>query len=168
MPGSQNVHIFYFVIANAMLKLYILALYMSQSFYGLNGGTHRSGLILPFSWLGLTNSDPLRDSNAQVYYTPGNTGVIYDTANQYINHDQNNNNNWKRNYDNHDGGDDRGDWAYYGLIGDRTPIRGMESFAFNMGWVLLATILPSVIAFMVCPSFLSAFFFHLVLSSTSS
>ena len=41
MPGTQNVHIFYFVIANAMLKLYILALYMSQSFYGLNGGTHR-------------------------------------------------------------------------------------------------------------------------------
>jgi hypothetical protein len=41
MPGTQNVHIFFFVIANAMLKLYILALYMSQSFYGLNGGTHR-------------------------------------------------------------------------------------------------------------------------------
>lgn len=41
MPGTQNVHIFYFVIANAMLKLYILALYMSQSFYGLNGGSHR-------------------------------------------------------------------------------------------------------------------------------
>lgn len=30
----------------------------------------------------------------------------------------------------------------------------MESFAFNMGWVLLATILPSVIAFMVCSSLL--------------
>jgi hypothetical protein len=41
MPGTQNVHIFFFVIANAMLKLYILALYMSQSFYGLNGGSHR-------------------------------------------------------------------------------------------------------------------------------
>jgi hypothetical protein len=47
MPGSQNVHIFYFVIANAMLKLYILVLYMSQSFYGLNGGTHRSAFISP-------------------------------------------------------------------------------------------------------------------------
>jgi hypothetical protein len=72
--------------------------------------------------------------------------VIYDQANQYINHDKNNNN-WKRN---NGGGEERGDWAYYGLIGDRTPIRGMESFAYNMGWVLLATILPSVIAFMVC------------------
>jgi len=41
MPGTKNVHIFFFVIANAMLKIYILALYMSQSFYGLNGGTHR-------------------------------------------------------------------------------------------------------------------------------
>ena len=41
MPGTQNVHIFFFVIANAMLKIYILAIYMSQSFYGLNGGTHR-------------------------------------------------------------------------------------------------------------------------------
>jgi hypothetical protein len=47
MPGSQNVHIFYFVIANAMLKLYILVLYMSQSFYGLNGGTHRSAPVPP-------------------------------------------------------------------------------------------------------------------------
>jgi hypothetical protein len=71
--------------------------------------------------------------------------VTYDSANPYINHD--NNNNWKRN-NNHNGGDG-GDWAYYGLIGDRTPMRGMESFAFNMGWVLLATILPSIVAFIV-------------------
>jgi hypothetical protein len=104
--------------------------------------------------LGLTSSDPLRDSDAQVYYTPGSTGVIYDSANAYIRHD--NNNNWKRtdNWNSHDGEighDERDDWAYYGLIGDRTPIKGMESFAFNMGWVLLATILPSVIAFMVSP-----------------
>lgn len=44
MPGSQNVAMYYFVIANGFLKLYIVALYMSQSFYGLNGGTHRSVL----------------------------------------------------------------------------------------------------------------------------
>lgn len=42
MPGSQNVAMYYFVVANGFLKLYIVVLYMSQSFYGLNGGTHRS------------------------------------------------------------------------------------------------------------------------------
>jgi len=100
----------------------------------------------------LTFSDPLRDSNAQTYYTPGNTGVIYDSANAYIRHDGQSNH-WKRNHDGYSGNDEKtGDWAYYGLIGDRTPIRGMESFAFNMGWVLVATILPSIIAFMVRPS----------------
>lgn len=46
MPGSQNVAMYYFVIANGFLKLYIVALYMSQSLYGLNGGTHRSVLTL--------------------------------------------------------------------------------------------------------------------------
>jgi hypothetical protein len=90
--------------------------------------------------------------------------VIYDQANQYINHDKTDNN-WKRwdQGNNNGGGDERGNWAYYGLIGDRTPIRGMESFAYNMGWVLLATILPSVIAFMVC---LPSSFFPLPSSSS--
>jgi len=76
--------------------------------------------------------------------------VIYDSANAYIRHDGQSNH-WKRN-DGYNSNDEKhGDWAYYGLIGDRTPIKGMESFAFNMGWVIAATILPSVVAFMVCP-----------------
>jgi len=91
----------------------------------------------------------LRDSNAQTYYTPGNTGVIYDSANAYIRHDGQSNH-WKRNDGYNSNDEKQGDWAYYGLIGDRTPIKGMESFAFNMGWVIAATILPSVVAFMVC------------------
>lgn len=95
-------------------------------------------------------SDPLRDSSAQTYYTPGNTGVIYDSANAYIRHDGQSNH-WKRNEGYISNEEKPGDWAYYGLIGDRTPIKGMESFAFNMGWVIAATILPSIIAFMVCP-----------------
>jgi len=97
----------------------------------------------------LTNSDPLRDSSAQTYYTPGNTGVIYDSANAYIRHDGQSNH-WERT-NGYIGQDEKpGNWAYYGLIGDKTPIKGMESFAFNMGWVIAATILPSIIAFMVC------------------
>lgn len=95
-------------------------------------------------------SDPLRDSSAQTYNTPGNTGVIYDSANAYIRHDGQSNH-WKRNEGYISNEEKPGDWAYYGLIGDRTPIKGMESFAFNMGWVIAATILPSIIAFMVCP-----------------
>lgn len=42
VPGSHNVSMYYYVIANGFLKIYIVVLYMSQSFYGLNGGTHRS------------------------------------------------------------------------------------------------------------------------------
>lgn len=41
MPGTRNVGLYLFVAANAFLKLYVVVLYMSQSFYGLNGGTHR-------------------------------------------------------------------------------------------------------------------------------
>ena len=40
MAGKNNVGMFYYVIANAMLKLFIVVLYMSQSFYGLQHGSH--------------------------------------------------------------------------------------------------------------------------------
>lgn len=92
-------------------------------------------------------SDPLRDHNAQIYYTPGSTGVTYDSAQPYVQSAPN----WKRTgygggYDDHD---DRGDWAYYGLIGDQTPLRGMEAFAHWVGFAALASILPAMIAFIV-------------------
>lgn len=110
---------------------------------------------------GLTcsRSDPLRDNNAQVYYTPGSTGVIYDSSAPYaqVQHIQGGQG-WKRSYD---GGyssgssgyddHDRGDWAYWGLIGDRTPRGGMEAFAFWMGFVVLATVVPAIVAFIVSP-----------------
>ena len=40
MPGSHDPNMYYYVIANAFLKLFIVVLYMSQSFYGLPGGSH--------------------------------------------------------------------------------------------------------------------------------
>jgi hypothetical protein len=98
-------------------------------------------------------SDPLRDGGARIYYTPGSS-VNYDSAQGFAN-SQGNNNPWKR----QDWGQGNGQgyvdnepshkWAYYGLIGDKTPIGGMEAFAYYMGWVIVATIPASVIAFMV-------------------
>ena len=40
MAGTNNPTMFYYVVANAFLKLFIVVLYMSQSFYGLQNGSH--------------------------------------------------------------------------------------------------------------------------------
>lgn len=40
MRGTRNAPFFYYVVANGFLKLYIVVLYMSQSFYGMSGGSH--------------------------------------------------------------------------------------------------------------------------------
>jgi len=38
--GTHNKGLFHYVVANAFLKGFIVILYMSQSFYGLHGGSH--------------------------------------------------------------------------------------------------------------------------------
>lgn len=40
VAGEHNKGLFYFVIANGFLKLFLVILYMSQTFYGLKGGSH--------------------------------------------------------------------------------------------------------------------------------
>lgn len=40
MAGENNKGLFYYVIANAFLKAFLVILYMSQTFYGLKGGSH--------------------------------------------------------------------------------------------------------------------------------
>jgi hypothetical protein len=43
MAGEHNKGLFYYVVANGFLKMFIVVLYMSQSFYGLSGGSHHPG-----------------------------------------------------------------------------------------------------------------------------
>lgn len=40
MRGASPADLFFYVVANAFLKLFIVVLYMSQSFYGLPNGSH--------------------------------------------------------------------------------------------------------------------------------
>jgi len=40
LAGDHNKGLFFYVIANAFLKGFLVILYMSQTFYGLKGGSH--------------------------------------------------------------------------------------------------------------------------------
>ena len=42
LAGDHNKGLFFYVIANAFLKGFLVILYMSQTFYGLKGGSHFS------------------------------------------------------------------------------------------------------------------------------
>ena len=45
LAGEHNTGLFYYVIANAFLKAFLVILYMSQSFYGLKGGSNAPPLV---------------------------------------------------------------------------------------------------------------------------
>ena len=49
MKGTRNIPFFYYVVANGFLKLYIVVIYMSQSFYGMSGGSHEAPFVIHFS-----------------------------------------------------------------------------------------------------------------------
>jgi len=40
IAGEHGKGFFYYVVANAFLKMFLVILFMSQSFYGLKGGAH--------------------------------------------------------------------------------------------------------------------------------
>ncbi|WVQ64771.1 uncharacterized protein L199_002939 [Kwoniella botswanensis] len=115
MSGPNHPNMMYYVAANAFFKLFIVILYMSQSFYGMEGTTsHKS----PYA--GKDHSSPT------YYYDDDNGGGGY-------NGDYHGGNDWRRNNDS-----SRPPWRIYGT----------EAFVYYMGWIVLFSILPSMIAFL--------------------
>jgi hypothetical protein len=146
MIGSHNKGLFYYVIANAFLKAFVVILYMSQSFYGLYDGSHQL-YVIPHPLPSPLSPNPTNakyssySSNAVRIPPQTHTGVspVYYTTTPTPNYYPNTNTNtntWKRASQNPN---------------DPDAAYGVELWAQWSGWILLGSIVPSVIAFMVSP-----------------
>ncbi|WWC58083.1 uncharacterized protein I303_100618 [Kwoniella dejecticola CBS 10117] len=121
MSGPNHPNMLYYVAANACFKCFIVVLYMSQSFYGMEGNTsHKS----PYA-----NSD----TDGTQYYNNGNNGNS--DGNWHGDWQGGDHSSWRRN---NDYDSSRPPWRIYGT----------EAFVYYMGWVVLFSILPSMIAFL--------------------
>lgn len=131
MAGENNKGMFYYVIANAFLKLYLVVCYLSQSFRGLN-----------INWIDYGHSHPLHPHGSgggsySTGYSSGGAGAsAYASTTVTTNVGANANAN---------AGAAGSSWKRADLDGHTS---GAESWAIWTGWILLCSILPSIIAFM--------------------
>ncbi|OCF38629.1 hypothetical protein I317_07598 [Kwoniella heveanensis CBS 569] len=166
VDGEHNPGLFYYVVANAFLKAFIVILYMNQSFYGMRGHTsHESPFTEP-------DQDPIYGNNfAQVdtyssaytgttsYYSGSGSGSGSGASSISSSSSSSGGiaqSRWRRTYDQDSSYGSGSGSGYYGSGSgsgggsSENPWRifGVEAFAYYMGWILLFTILPSLIAFM--------------------
>ncbi|WVW81753.1 hypothetical protein I302_103749 [Kwoniella bestiolae CBS 10118] len=123
--GPNHPSMMYYVAANAFFKVFIVILYMSQSFYGMEGTT--------------SHKSPYKNDNSEsLYYHPDTSGD--GQIGQYKAQDHGDH--WRRT--NGPGYVDSGrpPWRIYGT----------EAFVYYMGWIVLFSILPSMVAFLYLSS----------------
>ncbi|WVQ76363.1 hypothetical protein IAR50_006028 [Cryptococcus sp. DSM 104548] len=122
-PRNDAGGLFFYVAANAWLKTFIVVLYMNQSFYGMRGNTSHES---PYSGSSDSDSDSggyysaSASASASAGSSSSGSSASSSSTPAYS---------WKRS-------------------SDPNKIHGVEAWVYLSGWIVLFSIVPSMVAFL--------------------